>query len=173
MHVHPHVWACVASLFCLFPLSLSLSRASTFSSSFYLFSVLNLNVHVVDGHPQKEEYCSVAIQNPLTVSLTKSAHATHTAAEFLLSFWHGLGWHDEGTLTAERLSRVLLQLSFQVLSASDPLLAHRPTLPHEEHGSCWTTWWHHPCSGDRLPTFPRCDPGAAEPPPSWQSRHPL
>ena len=64
------------------------------------------------------------------------AQATHTVVEYFSKLSHGLWWHDKGTPSEERFSRVLLQRSVLVRSASDPFPAHRPTLPHEEHGSC-------------------------------------
>ena len=74
-NVHPHVITCL-SVCCSFVLSSSsVSRASTFFFHFYLFSVLNFNLHVVETaralNPlrtrRNEEYCPVAIHNPLQV----------------------------------------------------------------------------------------------------------
>ena len=69
MHVSSHVWAFVVSLVCLLPL---FSRFY-FLSQCHLFSVLLINFHVVETAGNKttalthsEEYCPVAIHNPLT-----------------------------------------------------------------------------------------------------------
>ena len=95
------VWAFVVSLFCLPPLSLV---PSTFFSHFYLFSVLNINLHVVENfkpnaHPQNEEYCSVAIHKPLTQSRKPCLTTINLRKknwdllEFFQKFAHKLSWN--------------------------------------------------------------------------------
>ena len=54
-HVHPHVTTCLSVCCFLVLSSSSVSRASTFSLTY--------------THPQNEEYCSVAIHNPLISKL--------------------------------------------------------------------------------------------------------
>ena len=72
-HVHPHVITCLSVFFFIVLSSSSVSRASTFSltSTCFLFltsaPIMSRTPSIKPkAHPQNEEYCPVAIYNPLT-----------------------------------------------------------------------------------------------------------
>ena len=73
-HVHPHVITCLSVCCFLVLSSSSVSRASTFSltSTCSLFWTSSRTPSIKPkAHPQNEDYCTVAIYNPLTCYVPK------------------------------------------------------------------------------------------------------